>query len=534
MSTVLSLLKLQIDNRTDLLKTASPRTMIPAILRIVILLVLAFVGISFALSFVFGLGFSINAELLAIILLVTQLISLCFAIGTVISTLYLSHDNQLLFCMPVTPNQLFISKLLFIYIKELFVNAALSLPLLITLGNIARFGAVYFCSIPILMLLLPILPIVIAAFVSIPIMAVLKFLKKHSFIAIISILVTVAALMWCYVSIIGGLAGEFNIASEQYETAVRYNGYIKGIGSSLPIYYQLGSAMLDIGQWYFYLIFLVICAAISLGTVFFTRYFFFKIAMQSLENTVKDKPRQSHAFDGKSTFASLFLKEVFCIFRSPTEVFEYFLFTLLMPFIVFTYDKLLMSVTVNQVGDNMRAGAHIMVVAILAMLSNIASASAVSRDGANFHQSKTIPVSYYTQMGVKFSFNAVFTVGALILTAVISSFVYPVWQVVLGTLAVAMAAIGHIAYCIDSDIKSPTVNIEGNEEASTVSKCTPKCIVYGITVGFIMGIIVMLLSHLEAIVIPYIIILSLSFVFMVYRVYTLILRINLAYNKIEM
>ena len=78
-------------------------------------------------------------------------------------------------------------------------------------------------------------------------------------------------------------------------------------------------------------------------------------------------------------FASLLKKETLCIFRSPTDIFEYFLFTLLMPFIVFTYDQLLTTITVNQAGINMIAGAHVMVVAILAMLSNIVSASAISR-----------------------------------------------------------------------------------------------------------------------------------------------------------
>ncbi|MBR2929753.1 MAG: hypothetical protein IKC32_00855 [Clostridia bacterium] len=534
MRTVLSLLKLQIDNKTDLLKTASPKTMIPAVLRIVVLLALAVVGIGFALSRIFNLGFIINAELMAIVLVITQLISLFFAIGTVINTLYLSKDNEMLVCLPVTPNQLFISKLLMIYLNELFVSSAISLPLFITLGTFARFGAVYYLSIPILLLVLPVFPIVVAAFVSIPIMWLLRFLKRHTVLAIVGLLVGVSVVMWAYVSVIGSIAGEFNIASEQYETVREINKAVAALGCLIPVYYQLGQAMLDFGLWYFYLIFILICVLISLGTIAFTRHFFFRIAMQSLENTVKDKLRVSKSFKGKSTFASLFLKELYCIFRSPSEVFEYFLFTLLMPFIVFTYDKLLMSITVNQAGENMIAGAHVMVVAILAMLSNIASASAISRDGANFHQSKTIPVSYYTQMAVKFFFNAVFTVGALILTAIVSSFIYPVWQVLLGTVAVAMAAIGHIAYSIDSDIKDPTVNLEGNEGASTVSKCTPKCIVYGLIVGFILGIIVILMSSLEAAIIPYLIIIALSFVFMVYRVYTLVLRINLAYDKIEM
>jgi hypothetical protein len=272
---------------------------------------------------------------------------------------------------------------------------------------------------------------------------------------------------------------------------------------------------------------------VSAAAIIFTRHVFFKLAMTSLENTVKAKGKVKK-FKKRGIFRSLFQKELFCVFRSFSEVFEYFLFTILMPFIVVSYDKLLMTITVNQAGVNMIAGAHVMVVAIMAMLSNISSASAISRDGGNFHTSKTIPVGFLRQVLVKFSFNAVFTLCGITVTALISLFIYPAWQVLLGSLAVAMAAMGHIAYCIDADVKSPTINLQGNEEASTVSKSTPKSLIFGLAIGFVMGLIVIMMSTLENQLIPYLIIIALSFVFMVYRIYTMILRVNLCYEKIEM
>ena len=255
--------------------------------------------------------------------------------------------------------------------------------------------------------------------------------------------------------------------------------------------------------------------------------------MTSIEKTVKVKKNEK-PFRTRGVFSSLFRKELLCVFRSSTDVFEYFLFTLLMPFIVFSYDRLLMSITVNQYGTNMIAGAHVMVVAILAMLSNISSASAVSRDGGNFYTSKIVPVGYFTQMTVKFCFNAVFTVGAILVTAIISLFTYPAWQILLGSLAVSMAAIGHIAYCIDSDVHYPTVNLAGDEKAGTVSKSTPKALIYGLVIGFIMGLAVIMMSSMENQLIPYLFIIFASFVFMIYRVWFMILRIQSRYDKIEM
>ena len=56
----------------------------------------------------------------------------------------------------------------------------------------------------------------------------------------------------------------------------------------------------------------------------------------------------------------------------------------------------------------------------------------------------------------------------------------------------------------------------------------------GIAIGFVMGMIIILMSAMKAAYVPYIIIIALAFAFMVYRVNHLVLRINQKYDKIEM
>jgi hypothetical protein len=205
-----------------------------------------------------------------------------------------------------------------------------------------------------------------------------------------------------------------------------------------------------------------------------------------------------------------------------------------MPFIVYSYDKLLMSVTVNQAGINMIAGSHVMIVAILAMLSNIVSASSISHEGSNFHTTKTIPVTFFEQIFAKLTFNAIFTVGALLVTMVVSCFIYPAWQIILGTISVIFAAIGHIAWSIEMDVKNPTINLQGNEEASNASKSTPKSLVLGLVIGFLMGIIVILSSGAGNPLPAYLLLIVAAIIFAIYRLRMLVLRINLCYEKIEM
>ncbi len=533
MAMILDLLRLQIDNKTDLFKTATPKKMAMSILKAALALLVGIVGIAVLLFRVFSLGIHINAEMLAIVLLVIQGASVIFSVGHIISTLYMCPDNEMLICLPVTPNQLFISKIMLLYCKELGVNAIISLPIMISLGFLGGLGASFYLSLPLLLLIMPCFSIALAALISLPVMAVIRFLKPRPLLSIAVILALVGACLFGYLAFIGNFVESFNIASKQLETVRQINATILRVGSKIPIYFRFASAMLSFGKWYFFAIYLAISAAVFTVTIFLIRPLFFRIAMSSLENTAKEKQRSGH-FRKSSPFLSLIGREIRCVFRSPSDIFEYFLFTLLMPFIVYSYDKLLMSITVNQAGVNMISGSHVMIVAILAMLSSIVSASAISREGVNFHTTKTIPVSFYEQVFAKLVFNAIFTVGALLLTMIVSFFIYPVWQVALGTLSVAFAAIGHIAWSIDMDIKNPTINLQGNEQASNLSKSTPKSLLSGLVIGFLMGLVIIMYSGGGNPLTAYLLLIAASIIFAVYRLWMLVLRINLCYEKIEM
>ena len=533
MKTILDLLHLQIDNKTDILKTKTPTKMAIAFIKAIVLVVALTLGVALALVQVLSVGFRVNAELLAIIMAATQMVSLCFAIGTVISTLYLAPDTEMLICLPVTPNQLFLSKALLIYLKEIAVNASIFCPIFITLGFVGNYGVSFYLAIPIYLLILPIVPIALASFLSIPIMAVMRFLKPRPKLSIIIMLVLVSATLAGYSAIVGSFADTFNIANQQLETVRRINAAILSFGGKIFVYLQLAKAMTSFSSWYFIPVFMLISAMLAVITVLVIKPLYFNTAMTTRENTIKEKKKVGR-FKKRSPFVSLIEREILTIFRSPSEIFEYFLFTLLMPFIVYLYDKLLMSLTVNQAGVNMIAGSHIMIVAIMAMLSNIVSASAISREGSNFHTSKTIPVDYFTQVFAKFTFNAIFTLSALAVTMIVSFFIYPAWQIILGIEAIAFAAIGHIAWSIDMDIKSPSINMQGDEQSSTASKSTPKSLLSGLIIGFVLGLIIIMTSGSSNSVVPYILIGVLSFVFAVYRIWMLVLRINLAYDRIEM
>ena len=76
--------------------------------------------------------------------------------------------------------------------------------------------------------------------------------------------------------------------------------------------------------------------------------------------------------------------------------------------------------------------------------------------------------------------------------------------------------------------------MQGDEEASTTSKSTPYALLSGLLIGFIMGLFLILQSTAKNVVMPYILLIVLSVIFAVWRVWNLVLRVELAYDKIEM
>lgn len=533
MSDIIKLLKLQLDSKYDFLKIRDAKRMVLQIFIYLMILFAATAGISFAFFKIFILGFALTKELMAIILVVTQAISLAFSVGNVISNFYLNRNNEFLMALPTTPDRVFISKLLLTYIDEVIANTLICLPLFLAIGFTAGGNNAFYISLLPLMLVLPFLPLALASLVSIPAMYVMKYLKGHNVLSITLILATVAVGVYGYASLLGKLSVSFQIVDKQIETVKAINGQIAQIGKHIPLYYPLADVFFDGEKIYMILLYILVCAVLMVVTALLLRRFYFKIAMSFGENS-NDKPAKAGHYRQRSQVMTLLTKEVKSVFRSSGYVFQYFLFTLLMPFIVFSYDKLLTVIVVNQTGKMMIAGSHVMIVAIFAMLSNLISATALSREGSCFYLSKIVPVNIYVQVFSKLLFNALFTVGAVLVTMIMSLFYLNAVEVIIGSLAVIFASIGHIAYGIETDIKSPVLNWYSEDEITQVGKNVSKSIVVGLLVAVLMGFLIILTASGNGSVVPWLVLLLLGLAFCLYRVYRLILRINLQYREIEM
>lgn len=530
MSQTLELFKLQLDNKYDIFKKKDVKSFFMLLFKYIVMVAAIILVLYLILNKIFFLLFiKVNENLMSIVLLATQAISFVFAISSILKTLYFSKDNELFMVMPVTFNQLFISKVMMIYMNELIFNLLYMFPILFTFGLLGHFGVAYFFIILLFVPILPVLPIALASLISIPIMFVVKFFKRNVWLSIVTILVAVAVVFVLYMSLVSKISGAINIAEKQVATGLKVNNAVASIGSKIFLYNWLASAIVGFKMMWFPAVYLIGAVALFLLCFALIKPFYYKVATISLENTSSVK-RKEKKFKARKPFAELLLNEIRSVFRSPAYIFQFFLFPLFMPLIVYVYDKLLITIAVNQAGQNMIFGSHILILSIIALMSNTISSIAISKEGANFYLSKVSPIGYKTQIMAKLVFNAIFTVSSILVTTVTTLILADIdpLVVLLSSFMVIILSIGHIVHSFDMDLQNPVLKWYDNSEISSLSKSTTKSMVWAL----VLSVLVFAFATLAGTV-GIFIDLALSVVYLVARIHLLRIRVYHYYNALE-
>lgn len=535
MAQVFKLLRLQIDNKYDFFKKKKKKSF------------KSFGGYAFIFALIYlivyylarlvitYLQIAINREFITILFASTQAILLIFGMSSVLKNLYMSKDNELLVVFPVTFNQLYLSKILILYISELIFNLVYITPIFLAIGTIGfnqgELAIQYFLGIIVILPIFPILPLAIAAIIGIPSMYIIKFFRKHQFLASIFILAIVVVAFIFYMRIVPTITGAFNIADKQLETGFKVNFAIKQIGKDIPGYYWFATAFLTFSKYGNFGILLTVSAVVFLLCTIIIRPFYKNIILINNESSqIKGRKKD---FKTRTQFGELLITQFRLLFRSPNYIFEYLLFPILMPVITIIYDQMLFSIVVNQMGKALIVASHVLVIAIIAFITNAISSTAISRDGGMTYFIKSSPVTYYKQTVVKIIFNALITFTAILMTIIACLFmkIADVNVIILSGLVVFVMSIGHICQSYDWDLRNPILKWYDSNEITTLSKNTTKSIILGLGLALMMFGVLALLYH--NLVVGFIIILAIAILYSLARIYLLYYRINYYYNKME-
>jgi len=118
-------------------------------------------------------------------ILAGMILILLFGIYYVIASFYFSRDLEFLIPLPLRPGEVMASKFAVIVVNEYLTVAAVVLPVVITVGVMARAGVGYWVNAVLVYLALPVIPL---AIVSLAVVAMMRFVnisrKKDAFILI--------------------------------------------------------------------------------------------------------------------------------------------------------------------------------------------------------------------------------------------------------------------------------------------------------------------------------------------------------------
>ncbi|MBE5758003.1 MAG: hypothetical protein E7345_03640 [Clostridiales bacterium] len=532
MGRVKKLLKLQIDNNFSYFKIKDLKTFFKTTFKKVISFAILTTLFAFLFNQIFFfLGITLTPELLGIVIFACQIISLAFSIGNIITFLYLNKDNLLLMVLPVTFNELFFSKIIIVYLNDLFFNIQYILPIMVSIGMLSKVGVLFYINIFLFIFFLPLLPIGIASILSVPISFVVRYFRRHNKVSLIFILVVFAILFIIYMKFVLNISTSFNIADKQIENSIYINSVIFAFGKKLVMFLYLANFILTGTLNYWLLIFIGLSIVSFVICFILIKPFYFRVATMSNENTTANAKFKK--FKCRSVMGELILSELRQVFRSGEYIFQYFLFLIFMPLIVFTYDKLLIGIAVNQVGRGMIYASHVLIMMLVALMGSVVSSTSISRMGGCFYIMKSSPVSFYKQVKSRVFFNYILTSISIISTTIISLIFSNIswWVILLSGAIVLLMSLGHICHSFDIDLRSPILDWYDTSEITSIGSNTRKSIGYVVVLSALSFMVILFSSN--SVLAGFILLLILSILYAVNRMYLLYIRTKYYFELME-
>lgn len=493
---------------------------------------------------VFSLLNSVPVSVVTVLFTIMMILSILSCTYGLMKALYFSKDNLVLLTFPVTPNMVFLSKLIVFYIYEIKKTISFLLPMFIGYGIIGGFSPLYYGWLLVAFLFVSAIPVVSGALLSIPAMLISQFLKRFkllqlllfggfltvAFIAImnlisiipsnINLIGTWGIIFWEVQDILTWFVGAFEVFHNIVLFMVGdYVNFVQVLftPNTLP---ELGLIVA----------YLVATFGLSFALV---RPLFFKMSSKPFEfrNKTVKKQRKNKP---RNKFLSSIRKEFVINFRTTELVATNFLLFASLPVAIYLLNQIYAAMNTRLLGQYMTFSFNILVILLITLSSNYVIASAFSKEGASGYLIKTKPASYHVSLLSKLVFHAITTTLSLIATTVVLEMVSDLSGLNLGLLfaLVFCVNIGHLMWSAEMDIMNPqnkqyqttgdSVTNNPNEGRSTLFAFVLSFLFFGASL-FLFG---------EGIDVAWIKLSVLAFVFMIFRIVLFVEKVKVYYKEV--
>lgn len=489
-----TLLRLEIKNRFGDLKSGKNAWL--KYLGTAVLLVAIVYGLYLVAGIFFRMFDKAGIAYEALVMVYTLFFVFMLAMGLSGTTkvLYYKGDNEILMRYPVSGEEVFVSKTLFLILSQTVMTVAVVTPFLLAYAEVAELGTEFYSMMPVSILFLILIPFLLSNILAIPAMHFTNRIRnKFAFIIIcLALLVTVmfAVYMLVFDKIVEFMRdSDFSVFDEEVVVIIkRVCKYL------IPTKY-FADILLGKQLYIAYPVLVMLTSLSLIGTIFVIVRLYPKTLLNNIE--VEGSAFRHVTHNRKRTiFGTLLHKEFLQVFRSVNYSFQYFVLACAMPVMVYFCNSITMRLGKDQVGEQIALGMTMLVMLIFATVIISFAATSVSREGDNFYHTKVAPVSVRTQLFAKFFMYFIVSVLANGIGVAVLIFTEQItWKVGLWLFVVVEAlSVGLTLDSMFMDIKKPYFNLSGEGEVVNNNASTTMAVALGFVVAITESVLCMLLS----------------------------------------
>jgi ABC-2 type transport system permease protein len=309
---------------------------------------------------------------------------------------------------------------------------------------------------------------------------------------------------------------------------------LSGITDMAMPFRQLANLMMGINVASSILVLLLVIVVITVAAYFIVRKLYIVAMIKNLETEgssfvrkTKDKKR--------SPFVTLFRREFLEIFRSSNYSFQYLSMACGAPVMVYFCNRLAVFVGETNIGNGVLPALTMLVMLIFISLIVSFSASSISREGGNFYITKMVPITYLTEVVVKFVLYIAVALLSVTLSfglLLICKYVEPEMAAIMYGTSV-LFAIGETCFSIKLDIKRHSFAVGGDGDLTVGTPATFISMFTGLIIAVAVGIFSMVMSYFIDVKITFLIVLGAAFVLAALSVFWMFFKLNKNYDKIQ-
>ena len=452
------------------------RTIIFGILKFAVVVAIAF-AVLYLLVYVDFINKTICIlPLFTIFLALMVFLNLLSATYNLMKSLYFADDNKVLITLPITPNKLFVSKLLVYFFFELKKSLGLLVPAIIgfLLFEVNSYKSVEITNITFLWMIVPtllliLMQVLVAALLSIPFLYIYQFFKKTPILDLIGIIIAVGVGLFVVIRLISLIPANIDLNIQwpffvnKFETFIRgFDKYAYPINFYSRVYFgeiaPSGSIHYVLTGATFIKALICLGAIVVLGLIafFLIKPFYFKMMNKTFEfdknpNLVQKKNIKHKRY---VTYAN---KEFKLSFRDFDISGSYIAVYIIVPILLFFMDRVISAFSTSLRGDNIAIAVNLLLTVLPLLASNSTIATLYSKEGRTAYITKTNPVNPFIPLVSKLLFNLIFSVPSIVGCAVIFADFsgLGVWIAISFALSVLLLQYAHIFFSAAQDIMNP-------------------------------------------------------------------------------